>query len=112
MAHREELLQQPETPRTASGLDESDLEPSSDQVEQNRALLENLHLASPSSPTNESESSPQITVSEESRPGREKQGVEVVLPSGWEARKTPDGKAYYMNDITKTTTWIPSTQGE
>lgn len=31
------------------------------------------------------------------------------LPDGWELRATADGRPYYVNHITKTTTWEPPT---
>ena len=31
------------------------------------------------------------------------------LPPGWEAKKTPDGRVYYMDHNTRTTTWTKPT---
>lgn len=34
----------------------------------------------------------------------------VPLPEGWEERKTPDGRVYYVNHVTRTTQWSRPTQ--
>jgi hypothetical protein len=80
MAQRGELLHR--SPRTASGLLQSNSEPSSDQLEHNRALIENLHFP-PSSPlTKESGTSPQEIVSEKSSPLKKDEVVEADSPQG------------------------------
>lgn len=33
-----------------------------------------------------------------------------ALPEGWEERKTPDGRVYYVNHVTRTTQWSRPTQ--
>lgn len=34
----------------------------------------------------------------------------AALPEGWEERKTPDGRVYYVNHVTRTTQWSRPTQ--
>lgn len=48
------------------------------------------------------------------------QCIDVPLPPGWQAEKTPTGQVYFINHLTKTTTWddprqlynLPSNQNE
>lgn len=36
--------------------------------------------------------------------------IEPRIPEGWEDRRTPDGRVYYVNHVTKTTQWSRPTQ--
>ena len=105
MAHREEFPHQPS--ETASNSNQSNLESSSDQLEHSRALIEDLHFPSSPSLTQESAASTQKTTSDNNSPSKTEQDVKLDLPPGWEARETPEGQAYYVDHITKTTTWLP-----
>jgi E3 ubiquitin ligase SMURF1/2 len=43
-------------------------------------------------------------------PDEDESPPEPRIPEGWEERRTPDGRVYYVNHVTKTTQWSRPTQ--
>ena len=78
------------------------------RAHQNRMLPEDRTGAN--SPTPSGDNSPQSSVSHANAVSMMATGVTTSgtgeLPAGWEQRHTPEGRAYFVDHNTRTTTWV------
>ncbi|TFK50649.1 HECT-domain-containing protein [Heliocybe sulcata] len=62
--------------------------------------------AAPSVPPSRSSTSSRRTPASSEHHSSQQQHADVSLPAGWEERRTPEGRSYFVDHNTRTTTWL------